>query len=157
MISKLQDWLQTLPLLSPLEFREIHIDMLSPEFKNPITWIPGMMKCLEEAIASANFVPSHGILCGAFALIGGDDYLGFNYPSCEELSQQFGLTPPSLYYFGTKAVPWHDPAQKFQQVDVNNFPADFRQWILLHLEYLNENEPEYRRSLWVSPRSAIDF
>jgi hypothetical protein len=157
MISKLQDWLQTLPLLSPHEFREIHIDVLSPEFKDPITWIPGMMKCLEEAITSASFVPSQGILCAAFALVGGDDYVGINYQSCEELSQQFGLTPPSLYYFGKNAIPWHDPAQPFKRVNVSDFPIDLRQWVLQHLEYLHENEPEYRRSLWVSPLSVTDI
>lgn len=150
MADKLNEWLQTLLLLMSNEFSEVHIDLLSPEYKNSSTWIYGAMKCLEKAV---NYVEpeSQGIICTAFALVGDTKYLGINYYSCYDLSKEMGLTPPSLYYFGESVIPWHNPYLFFQQVNLLDFPFFSPNWKLLHLEYLQFEEQEYRRSLWVVP------
>jgi hypothetical protein len=149
----LEGWLQSMDLLQPHEFGEKHIDTLSPEYGLRSAWISGAVKYLTDAVASGK-LPSRGVLCAAFSLVGDNGYIGINYHACHELAQEFGRTPPSLYYFGESAIPWHNPAHPFKRVDLNDFPADTRQWALLHLEYLHENELEYRRSLWVVPRAA---
>jgi hypothetical protein len=156
MISKLQEWLQTLPLLPPDEFSAIHIDVLSAEFKDFSNWITGVLTCLDNASIYASIHSSEGILCAAFSLVGDNHYIGVNYHSSEELSKQFGLTPPSLYYFGMAAVPWLDSTLPFKRVEISNLNINKHKWMFLHLEYLHANEAEYRRSLWVVPSSAIN-
>jgi hypothetical protein len=156
MSAQLQEWLQNLPSLLSHEFREIHINVLSPDYNEPGAWIKGAMACLKEAIAFTSLSPLEGIICAAFTLIGDEAYIGVNYRSCEELSGQFGLTPPSLYYFGASAIPWGNLDNLFRRVAVSDFPGDPDLWVLLHSEYLHDNEPEYRRSFWVAPRSATD-
>ena len=155
MTSRLEQWLQTLPSLTPGDSSEIHIDVLSQEYQTAFSWIQGTPKCLEEANTYVRLHCPQGVTCAAFALVGGKNYLGVNYQSCADLSLEFGLTPPSLYYFGGNAIPWHNSVHPFRQVDLSDFPADLRRWVLLHLEYLYGNEPEYRRSLWVVPRLAM--
>ena len=155
MTSRFHEWLQTLPSLTPHELSEMHIDALSPKYKNSSTWIQGTLACLEEAASFATQHPFPGVICAAFALTGGADYLGINYRSCGDLQKEFDLTPPSLYYFGANGVPWNKPIPTFKRVDVADFPADSLRWVLLHLEYLEEPEPEYRRSLWVVPVASL--
>jgi hypothetical protein len=147
----LQEWLQSLGSLQPHEFSEEHIDVFSSEYKPRSAWIFGAVQCLEEAAASINLFVPQGVLCAAFALMGGDNYVGVNYHTRDELAQEFGMTPPSLYYFGENTLLLNNPDHPFRRVDLSDFPADSRQWVLLHLEYLHENESEYRRSLWVVP------
>src|SRR5690242_20320072 len=127
MTSTLHEWIQTLRSVAPHEFSEIHIDVLSREYKNSSQWVQGTMNLLEEATNYFRHTPSRGIICATFALVGAENYLGVNYASCDDLSREFGLTPPSLYYFGEGAIPWHNPALTFRQANVSDFPADSRQ------------------------------
>jgi hypothetical protein len=151
--SKLQSWLDYICTGSvATDFSEVHIDTLASQYKNVSLWIKGTIELLNEAMAYAAANGVAGLLAGSLALRSSEEYIGVNYLTCADLEREFCLTPPSIYHFRKGKSPWQSNNLPFQTVEMVDFPIDPVSWQLLHLEYRERSEPEYRRSLWIVPR-----
>ncbi|MBI5758251.1 MAG: hypothetical protein HZA46_07025 [Planctomycetales bacterium] len=155
MNQQIKQWLDNVAVVKHVNnTSDVHIDTLDARYKVRNTWISGAVELLIAANAYANAIGVRGVLSAAFPLAAADVFLGVDYNSIAELESEFDITPPSLYYFPENRAPWNDNEMVFQQVTVSDFPIDITAWTLLHLEYQEVNETEYRRSFWVFPRNS---
>ncbi len=129
---------------------EIHIDEISKKYMRPKTWITGTVDLLREANTELKAEGIKGVIVAAFTLRSFPEYQGANYADRKQLAAQFEMAPPSLYHFltvRTLLLKKH----RCISINVKTFPLPSQSWSLLHCEYKEKTDVEYRRSLWLIP------
>jgi hypothetical protein len=152
MTNRIKEWIDQ-SKKRPGVVSEIHIDELSRRFLSDRHWVSGTIELMEKAGIELRKGRRREILVAAFALVTLDVLQGPTYSNLRQLKREFTVTPPSLYVFAGD-LPWHIQEKAFRKVSVKGFPMPAGNWILLHCEYKEENDKEYRRSLWLVPAEA---
>lgn len=141
----LHNWLTTTPRAN--SFSECHLDLFVKPFR-PLEWIDGTIEALLLARPIVTTKLSACRVAAAFALKTFQSFVGVTYSTREELITQFNDTPPSIYLF-RQLFPWETAQSDFYSVAINVIGPVRDNLSLLHCEYLESGEDEYRRSLWL--------
>jgi hypothetical protein len=132
------------------DFDDLHIDRISPHFAPPENWFVGSVQCLAfaESILRKEF-PEFTVAVG-FSLKSGPEPIGLTLSTDADLESEYSYITPSLYVFRIDDLPWKRPESGFISLNgvggIHAAAFDF-----LYLEYREGIEPEYRRSLWITP------
>jgi len=144
---KLQTWIEKCIIEKTyLDYNDLHIDELKKTFKKKKYWINGGVQVLKKAndILQKGFCNFTVSL--ALSLLSDEQPLGINFTNSKTLAQQFDDTPPSLYIFKKGTEPWI--TMNTQIISLEDAIFDF--FSLCYIEYKEEKELEFRRSVWIS-------
>jgi hypothetical protein len=154
-ITQLNIWInQQLDRIDPKwKCSDIHIDEIDSALCQPGRWIEGTISLLQEG---GNYLAGTGksvVIAAAFDLAYSNRPIGVNFT---DLARQFTSTPPSLYLFSESHSSWIKTYHTFLSIDSAVFSLDQQLWSVLYLEYLQDGDVDYRRSLWIFPNFPRD-
>jgi hypothetical protein len=127
------------------KYHEIHIDELNAAYKRrKNTWIHGLQCFLDvgwQYLADSQYKAT---LAGCISLRSLPTATGVNFFDLSTLHENLDDTPPSIYLFQRHLEPWASDNSDFVKIAVLDMPQD-----CLYLEYKQDDEVEYKRSLWI--------
>ena len=131
-----------------LHFGHLHINKICHDWGDPAMWLRAGAECLTalDRILTRERMPLWGAV--AFSLRSGGASFGVNFHSRDELLEQFGDAPPSLYLFQPMQAAWLDTPKEPLHVTFLFDVAPHVSWF--YSEYKDDSDPDYRRALWAT-------
>ncbi len=127
-------------------FDSLHIDDIDSKYESKKNWLNGGIECLYNAnkiIHQLSFKDKKVFLL--LSLEGNSEKQGINFNSSDELESQFDETPPSLYVYEDSWSNFIDTLQQGHLISKNILNIDG--FDFYHIEYKEEGDLEYRRSI----------
>ena len=125
---------------------DLHIDEIESSFSKRDKWIIGAEYCLNTAtdIRDEMKLPFKVLL--AFSLRSGENLKGINFKNLTQFENELDYTPPSLYAF-SKDKNWSDFG--IEPIKINFLEFNLKNIECNYLEYKEQDDEEFRRSLWL--------
>jgi len=151
MKTTLQVWLnQCLAIVTQTKWCDTHIDDIEPTVTFQ-EWFEKAYELLIEGVAYLRSMSTNHTLVACISLRSDTIPFGLNFKSLAELQDEFNMTPPSLYVFYRGFEPWVQPTSNFVLINSEVVHMQSKEISLLYLEYREEDQLEFRRSLWMLP------
>lgn len=130
---------------------DLHIDKIDPAWKHRAHWIEGGLEAFRVAkiLRDRNALPFTVAL--GFSLRSGNGPCGIDFRTRKELEERLDSSPPSLYLF-------HRGEGPENKMGADNLPPDLSHSIFAsreagvacyYLEFLQQDDDEYRRSVFI--------
>ena len=129
-------------------FDDLHIDEIDPRYDERSLWLKGINAALDEAAGIRDrrawpFTIAAGIPLNATATADGP-----TVARPEDVVQQFGETPPSLYAFPRGGAPWENEREAYAELPASVVAANGARCYFA--ERFDKSDNEFQRTLWVS-------
>jgi len=132
-------------------FDDLHIDRVDSAWKNRGCWIEGGLEAFRVArvLRDRNGLPFTVAL--AFSLRSGSRPLGIDFWTRNELEERLDSSPPSLYLFHRGGEPRNKmaPGNLAQDLNPSMFGIQGAEVGRYYLEFLQQDDDEYRRSVFI--------
>ena len=147
MKNEITEWLlNTVEDESWKSYNSLHIDEICIDFKNKENWLQGGIKNLRQASSLLEELAIRDKKVFLLVpLIGKSKKIGINFSNSTELKSQLDSTPPSLYLYENDWSGYVDTIN--EGVLIDDTILDFEGIYSYHVEYVEEGDHEYRRSL----------
>lgn len=87
-------------------YDDLHVDQIDESWRARSTWLEAGIQSYELAVQARDAHKLNVGVAVAFSLESGDEPLGANFRTKEDLERQFDWSPPSLYCFESGKEPW---------------------------------------------------
>lgn len=130
-----------------LQFDDLHIDQISPNYKKKDSWLQGGVTCLKAATDLCKDLKLPCIIVLIISLRSNKKSYGVNFSNLSELEKEFCQTPPSLYMFDKTNHSWY--GEDNRPIEIEFLNSNLGNSKCFYLEYKLASEEEYRRFLWL--------
>ena len=147
MKNEITNWLlNTVKDESWKNYNSLHIDEICMDYTDKENWLQGGIESLRQAsllLRELSLGDKKVFLL--FSLIGRNEEIGINFSNSSELKSQFDSTPPALYLYEDE---WSGYVETINEgILINNTILNFNGIYSYHIEYIEEGDDEYRRSV----------
>jgi len=128
---------------------DLHVDQIDLAYSERGGWAAGAIACVQLAVAVAT---THGLqvsVAAAFSLESSPSPKGLTFHDLAGAEHEMDWSPPSIYVFARGCEPWETEqgCVRFDQFEVGS-ETPMAGYLC---EWFDENDADYRRSLWIVP------
>ena len=130
-------------------FDDLHVDEMDPPVRDRSQWLTGIKSALDSAVRIRDQRQWPFTLAAGLSLTSANAPSGPSLSRPNELVAQIDETPPSLYAFPNGAEPWNTNPTGYTELKPTVVGVGPNARVLFAEEF-NEDDREYRRTVWIS-------